>query len=113
MSRHVNIRYISDYLLNNKIEEKGVRVEFYGERVPLNGVSSWSELPLSPKLIVPFPFRPKHIEKEFEATPALANMVGTAMFAIASPIIPFTADSSNNPTWESLHLQPPFEYFVY
>lgn len=93
------------------MKKKVLRGSVYGERVPLNGVSSWSELPLSPKLIVPFPFRPKHIEKEFEATPALANMFGTAMFAIASPIIPFTAVFSNNPTWDSLHLQPPFVYF--
>ena len=105
--------YVTYQILLEKIEEKSVKGSVYGERVPLNGVSSWSELPLSPKLIVPFPFRPKHIEKEFEATPALANMFGTAMSAIASPIIPFTAVSSSNPTWDSLHLQSPFEYFLY
>lgn len=76
----------------------------------VNGVSSWSELPLSPKLIVPFPLGLKHIEKESEATPAFANMLGTAMSAIASPIIPFTDAFWNNPSWDSLHL-PPFEYF--
>lgn len=80
--------------------------------MPLNGVSSWSELPLSPKLIVPFPLRPKHIEKESEATPALANMFGTARSAIDNPIIPFTATSWNNPSWDSLHL-PPFKYILY
>jgi hypothetical protein len=39
-------------------------------------------------------------------------MFGTAMSAIASPIIPFTATSLNNPSWDSLHL-PPFKYFSY
>lgn len=97
------------YLLE-RTKEKCVR-RVYGERLPLNGVSSWSELPLSPKLIVPFPLEPKHIEKESEVTPALTNMFGTARSAIASPIIPFTADFWNNPSWDSLHL-PPFTYFV-
>lgn len=83
----------------------------YREGVRVNGVSSWSELPLSPKLIVPFPLRPKHIEKEFEATPASANMVGTAMSATPSPIMPFTAASWNSPSWDSLQL-PPYTHFV-
>lgn len=103
------VTYESFYLLG-QIKDKGVR-RVYGEMVPPNGVSCWSELPLSPKLIVPFPLGPKHIEKESDATPALTNMFGTAMSAIASPIIPFTATSWNNPSWVSLHL-PPFKYVL-
>lgn len=57
----------------------------------LNGVSLWSELPLFPKLILPIPSSPKHIEKEFEARPFLAKMLGTDMLSMPSPNRPFGA----------------------
>lgn len=57
----------------------------------LNGVFPWSELPLSPNLILPTPSYPKHMEKEFEVSPCLAKMLGTDMFSIPSPNKPFGA----------------------
>jgi hypothetical protein len=51
------------------------------------GVSSWSELHWSPKLIVPIPSRPKHIEKEldvrtFAARPVSQGELQAAMVAV-------------------------------
>lgn len=60
----------------------------------LNGVSDWFELPLSPKLILPEPSLPKHIEKEFEASPLFAKMLGTELFSKPSPNRPFGAAPS-------------------
>lgn len=54
----------------------------------LNGVSSWSKLPLSPKLILPIPSTPKHMEKESNMIPLLDKMLGTEVFPIPSPKIP-------------------------
>ena len=62
----------------------------------LNGVSSCSELPLSPKLILPTPSSLKHIEKEFAIKPSLDNMLGTDICSIPSPNKPLGAATSRN-----------------
>lgn len=65
-----------------------------------NGVSRWSTLPLSPKLILPAPSFPKHIENEFAAIPSFANTLGTDMSSKPSPKSPFgAAPSWNTPVW--------------
>lgn len=61
-----------------------------------NGVSRWSTLPLSPKLILPAPSFPKHIENEFAAIPSFASMLGTDMSSKPSPKRPFGAAPSWN-----------------
>lgn len=61
-----------------------------------NGVSCWSELPLSPKLILPVPSRPKHMENEFDVTPKSDKVLGTETFSIPSPKRPFGAAASRN-----------------
>jgi len=60
------------------------------------GVSSWSELPWSPKLILPIPSRPKHIEKELDVRPFCAKMLGTETSSIPSPKRPLGAAASRN-----------------
>lgn len=64
----------------------------------VNGVSLWSELPLFPKLILPAPSGPKHMEKEFEASRFLAKVLGTEgtdllSMKYSSPIRPFIGGS--------------------
>lgn len=72
----------------------------YFNRSILNGVSDWSELPLSPNLILPVPSGPKHIEKESAASPSLAKMLGTDNFSIPSPNRPLgAAPSKKEPVW--------------
>jgi hypothetical protein len=60
----------------------------------VNGVSLWSELPLSPKLILPVPSGPKHMEKEFGTSPCLAKVLGTDISLRPSPSKPFDASPS-------------------
>lgn len=73
----------------------------------LNGVSPWSELPLSPKLILPIPFLPKHMEKEFATSPSFAKMLGTDILLIPSPNRPLgAAPSRKEPVWTLPQLQP-------
>lgn len=75
----------------------------------LNGVSSWSKLPLSPKLILPISSCPKHIEKEFDVNPALDKMLGTDTFSIPSPSKPLGAACSRKaPVWSCPQLHNPF-----
>ena len=55
----------------------------------MNGVSFWSEVPLSPKFILPIPSDPKHMEKEFGPSPFLAMVLGTDILPRSSPSRPF------------------------
>lgn len=57
----------------------------------LNCVSSWFGLPIFPKVILPIPSWPKHIEKEFAAIPAADKMLGTDDLSIPSPNKPLGA----------------------
>lgn len=68
----------------------------YCDPLMLKGVFPWSELPLSPNLILPTPSAPKHMENEFEVSPPLANMLGTEMLCIPSPSRPFGAAPLRN-----------------
>lgn len=78
----------------------------YCDDLRLNGVFPWSELPLSPNLILPVPSAPKHMEKEFEVSPSLAKMLGTDILSIPSPNRPFgAAPVKNEPVWTRPHLQ--------
>ena len=58
----------------------------------MNGVSFCSEVPLSPKFILPIPSDPKHMEKEFGPSPLLAKMLGTDKSSVPSPSRPFGAN---------------------
>lgn len=72
----------------------------------VNGVSSWSELPWSPNLILPNPSDPKHIENELEINPCCAKMLGTDFLVIPSPNRPLIAAPVKNApvwTWPQLH----------
>ncbi len=60
----------------------------------VNGVSLWFELPLSPKLILPTPSAPKHMEKEFGPSPSVAKVLGTDIGSRPSPSRPFGAAPS-------------------
>ena len=60
----------------------------------VKGVSLWSELPLSPKLILPVPSGPKHMEKEFGPSPSVAKVLGTDIGSRPSPSRPFGAAPS-------------------
>ena len=60
----------------------------------MNGVAFWSEVPLSPKFILPITSDPKHMEKEFGPSPFLAKVLGTDMLLRPSPIRPFGAPPS-------------------
>lgn len=51
---------------------------------------------LSPKVILPRPSGPKHIENEFEVRPCLAKTLGTETLPIPSPKRPFGAAPSKN-----------------
>lgn len=73
-----------------------IKESTYYELSTLNGVSSWPALPLSPKLILPIPSLPKHMEKEFEVSPLLDKMLGTDVFFIPSPKRPLGAAASRN-----------------
>lgn len=68
----------------------------YCDALRLNGVVPWSELPLSPKLILPTPSDPKHMEKEFEVRPCLAKTLGTDILSRPSPNRPFGAAPLKN-----------------
>lgn len=73
----------------------------------LNGVSSWPELPSSPKLILPVPSFPKHMEKESATSPSFAKMLGTDILPIPSPNRPLgAAPSKKEPVWTLPQLQP-------
>jgi hypothetical protein len=66
----------------------------------LKGVSFGYELPLFPKVILPNSSCPKHMEKELEATPFLAKVLGTDTSSIPSPNRPFGAPPSKKvPVW--------------
>lgn len=78
----------------------------YWKDSTLNGVVFWSGAPLSPNSILPIPSRPKHIEKEFAASPLLARMLGTDILSIPSPNRPLTAAPSiKSPVWIIPHLK--------
>jgi hypothetical protein len=49
-----------------------------------------------PKLILPMPSRPKHMENESAVNPSLDNMLGTDIFSIPSPNKPLGAATSKN-----------------
>jgi hypothetical protein len=68
----------------------------YCNSLRLNGVFPWSELPVSPNVILPEPSDPKHIEKESEISPFWARMLGTDTFSIPSPNKPFGAAPFRN-----------------
>ena len=56
----------------------------------VKGASFWSELPVSPKVILPFSRSgPKHMEKESGTSPFLAKVLGTDKLLIPSPSRPF------------------------
>ena len=57
----------------------------------MNGVSFCSEVPLSPKLILPIPSDPKHMEKEFGPSSSLAMVLGTDISSRPSPSRPLGA----------------------
>lgn len=72
----------------------------------MSAVSCWSELPLCPKVILPKPSRPKHMEKEFEVNPLLDKMLGTDIFSMPSPNKPLGAAlRRNEPVWTTPQLQ--------
>ena len=58
----------------------------------MNSIFFCSEVPLSPKFILPIPLDPKHIEKEFGPSPLLAKMLGTDKSSVPSPSRPFGAN---------------------
>lgn len=62
----------------------------------LKGVCPCPELPVSPKLILPIPSGPKHMEKEFAVSPFLAKTLGTDMSFIPRPNRPLGAAPSKN-----------------
>lgn len=66
----------------------------YCDCLRLKGVSPWSKLPVSPKVILPIPSGPKHIEKELEVNPSLAKVLGTDTFLIPRPNKPLGAAPS-------------------
>jgi hypothetical protein len=66
----------------------------YCDDLTLNEVLLWPELPISPNFILPIPSGPKHMEKEFEASPNFAKVLGTDIPSIPSPKRPFGAAPS-------------------
>ena len=64
----------------------------YNEGWTVNDVSFCSEVPLSPKFILPVPSDPKHIEKELGPSPFLAMVLGTDILPRSSPSRPFGAN---------------------
>ena len=64
----------------------------YSEGSTVNDVSFCSEVPLSPKFILPVPSDPKHMEKEFGPSPFLAMVLGTDILPGRSPSRPFGAN---------------------
>lgn len=51
---------------------------------------------MSPKLILPWPSSPKHMEKELGATPSLASKLGTDILSIPRPSRPLGAALPRN-----------------
>lgn len=91
--KHEN-QFLSNYSANTTSSTQNNNT--YRLSLTSNGVSSWSELPLSPKLILPIPSLPKHMEKEFEVYPLLAKTLGTDKLSTPSPNRPLGAAPSRN-----------------